>query len=205
VAVDRITEAAARARVRWLTLYAFSTENWQRPRREVSLLWRLLVRDLKRRASKCLREGIRLTSIGRRDRIPPIALRELERVEEVTAHCERMTLCLALDYGGMWDLTQFGERIRELDRAGALGDAPLDPSRLAELLPSGKVPPVDLLLRTGGDQRISNFLPVQLTYAELMFEDKLWPDYDEADLLAAFDRFAGKDRRFGRIEEKVQS
>ena len=201
-ALDRVTEAAARAGTEWLTLYAFSTENWNRPRREVDMLWRLLVRDLRRRGPKCLREGIRLTSIGRRDRMPPLALRELERVQKMTAHCDRMTLCLALDYGGMWDLAQIAERVRQKVLAGTLADGPIEISSLPELLGSGKVPPVDLLIRTGGDSRVSNFLPWQLSYAELMFVSTLWPDFGEADLLECYEHFSKKERRFGRIVER---
>jgi undecaprenyl diphosphate synthase len=200
-AVDRISEEAARLGVEHLTLYAFSTENWQRPKKEVSTLWKLLVRDLRRRGPKCLRNGIRLTFIGRTDRMPPSALAELERVAEQTRHCDRMALCLALDYGGRWDLCTMVERVRELERLGELPPGPLRAEDLGRLLPSGQVPPVDLLIRTGGESRISNFLPWQLTYAELLFVPKLWPDFDEQDLGDALETYARKHRRFGRIEE----
>jgi undecaprenyl diphosphate synthase len=203
VAVDRVTEAAARLGVKSLALYAFSTENWQRPRAEVDTLWKLLVRDLKRRGPKCLKQSIRLTAIGRRDRMPEVALRELERVERETEHCARMTLCLALDYGGWWDLCELAERIRRGARDGSLGDEPFDPERLHRLLPSATVPPVDLLIRTGGESRVSNFLPWQLTYAEFLFTPTLWPDFDDAGLEAAFREFSRRQRRFGRVDAQA--
>jgi undecaprenyl diphosphate synthase len=205
VAVDRVTEAAARLGVEHLTLYAFSTENWQRPSSEVRTLWKLLVRDLKRRGPKCLKQGIRLTSIGRRDRMPEEVVRELERVQRETARCTRMTLCLALDYGGMWDLTDLLERVRRGALDGSLGDETIDEERLRALLPSAAVPPVDLLIRTGGESRVSNFLPVQLTYAELLFLPILWPEFDEAGLEAACREFARRRRRFGQVNDATEA
>jgi len=200
LAVDRVTEAAARIGVKTLTLYAFSTENWQRPMEEVATLWKLLVRDLKRRGPKCLKQGIRLIAIGRRDRMPETAARELERVEAETAGGTRMTLCLALDYGGWWELCELAERIRRGERDGSLESGPFDAARLREMLPSRVVPPVDLLIRTGGESRVSNFLPFQLTYAELLFVPTLWPDFDDAGLSEACSEFSRRKRRFGRVE-----
>src|SRR5688572_13793485 len=202
-AVDRVTEEAARLGVESLTLYAFSTENWQRPRQEVDTLWKLLVRDLKRRGPKCIKQGIRLRAIGRRDRMPDVAVRELERVERETAGGTRMTLCLALDYGGWWDFCELAERIRRGVRDGSIDGEPFDPERLRELLPSGIVPPVDLLIRTGGESRVSNFLPWQITYAELLFLPMLWPDFDETALADAFREFSRRKRRFGRLDPRA--
>jgi len=206
IAVDRVTEAAARAGVRNLTLYAFSTENWQRPQAEVDTLWKLLVRDLKRRGPKCLKQGIRLRAIGRRDRMSEVARSELERVERDTAHCTRMTLCLALDYGGQWDLCELAERIRRGTRDGSLDPGPVTPATLQRLLPSAAVvPPVDLLIRTGGEARISNYLPWQLAYAELLFVPALWPEFDEDGLQEAFREFGRRRRRFGRVDDATEA
>jgi len=205
VAVDRVTEAAARIGIESLTLYAFSTENWQRPQTEVDTLWKLLVRDLKRRGPKCLKQGIRLTSIGRRDRMPPLAASELDRVERETAGGTRMQLCLALDYGGWWDLTEMAERVRHAAADGTLPAGPLTPEALQKLLPSVIVPPVDLLIRTGGEARVSNFLPWQLSYAELLFLPALWPEFDEAGLVAACREFARRKRRFGRVDAATEA
>src|SRR5262249_57751304 len=132
---------------------------WQCPEDEVDTLWKLLVRDLKRRGPKCLKQDIRLVSIGRRDRMPDVAVKELERVERETAHCRRMTLCLALDYGGQWDVCELAERIRSGARDGSLGAAPFTAEALQRLLPSPIVPPGDLLIRTRGQARGSNLLP----------------------------------------------
>ncbi len=205
IAVDRVTEAAARLGIESLTLYAFSTENWQRPQHEVDTLWKLLVRDLKRRGPKCLKQGIRLTSIGRRDRMPPLAARELDRVERETSGGTRMQLCLALDYGGWWDLTEMAERVRRAAVDGTLPAGPLTPEALQRLLPSVIVPPVDLLIRTGGEARVSNFLPWQLSYAELLFLPTLWPEFDEAGLEAACREFARRKRRFGRVDAGTEA
>jgi len=204
-AVDRVTEAATRLGVQHLTLYAFSTENWQRPSQEVSMLWRLLVRDLRRRGPKCQREGIRLSSIGRTDRMPARALAELRRVEAETAGGRNMTLCLALDYGGEWDVREALKRACREGREGRLTEDGIDERCLSTFLASGSVPPVDLLIRTGGDSRISNFLPWQLSYAELLFVPKLWPDFGAADLEEACRVFASKQRRFGTIVEAASA
>ena len=205
IAVDRVTEAATRLGIESLTLYAFSTENWQRPQKEVDTLWKLLVRDLKRRGPKCLKQGIRLSSIGRRDRMPETARVEIDRVTQETSCGTRMSLCLALDYGGWWDLTELAERVRRAVRDGSLPDAPITEVQLQRLLPSAAVPPVDLLIRTGGEARISNFLPWQLAYAELLFLPALWPDFDEAGLEAACREFARRRRRFGRVDERTEA
>ena len=205
IAVDRVTEAATRLGIESLTLYAFSTENWQRPQKEVDTLWKLLVRDLKRRGPKCLKQGIRLTSIGRRDRMPDSARAELDRVTRETGHGTRMSLCLALDYGGWWDLTELAERIRRGARDGSLPEAPFTPEQLQRLLPSAAVPPVDLLIRTGGEARVSNFLPWQLAYAELLFLPTVWPDFDEAGLETACREFARRRRRFGRVDDQTEA
>ncbi|MBM4014747.1 MAG: di-trans,poly-cis-decaprenylcistransferase, partial [Planctomycetes bacterium] len=205
LAVDRVTEEAARLGIESLTLYAFSSENWQRPQGEVDALWKLLVRDLKRRGPKCVKQGIRLISIGRRDRMPPTASAELDRVMHETAGGKRMQLCLALDYGGWWDLGELAERVRQGERAGTLPAGPLTRETLERLLPSAAVPPVDLLIRTGGEARISNFLPWQLAYAELLFLPTLWPEFDAAGLAAACAEFARRSRRFGRVEASPEA
>ncbi|MSR47906.1 MAG: di-trans,poly-cis-decaprenylcistransferase [Planctomycetes bacterium] len=205
IAVDRVTEAAARLGIESLTLYAFSTENWQRPAHEVETLWKLLVRDLKRRGPKLLKQGIRLTTIGRRDRMPAAAVSEIDRVQRETAGGTKMQLCLALDYGGWWDLTEMAERVRRGERDGTLPPGPLTPESLERLLPSAIVPPVDLLIRTGGEARISNYLPWQLAYAELVFLPVLWPDFDDDGLTTACREFSHRRRRFGRVDEQAEA
>jgi undecaprenyl diphosphate synthase len=137
--------------------------------------------------------------------MPDGAVKELERVERETGHCRRMTLCLALDYGGQWDVCELAERIRRGTRDGSLDERPITPESLQRLLPSAIVPPVDLLIRTGGEARVSNFLPWQLTYAELLFLPVLWPEFDEAALDAAFQEFGRRRRRFGRVDEKTEA
>ena len=198
--VDLVTEACAAAGVKHLALYAFSTENWRRPSDEVQGLWKLLVREIKRRESKLKRNRIRLRSIGGRDRMPPGVREELERVEHATRDGDRMTLWLALDYGGQWDICGLAEEVRRRALAGTLKPGPLNPDDIAELLPSGGLPPVDLLIRTAGELRLSNFLPWQLAYAELHFTPVNWPEFTEKDLDKAFRDFAARERRYGATE-----
>ena len=198
--VDRVTEACAAAGVKHLALYAFSTENWRRPTEEVQGLWKLLVREIKRRESKLKKNRISLRSIGGRDRMPPGVREELERVEQSTSGGDRMTLWLALDYGGQWDICGLAEEVRRRALAGTLKPGPIAPEDVAELLPSGGLPEVDLLIRTAGELRLSNFLPWQLAYAELHFTPVTWPEFSEQDLDKAFRDFASRQRRYGATE-----
>jgi undecaprenyl diphosphate synthase len=197
--VDRITEAAAARGVRHLALYAFSTENWRRPPEEVKGLWRLLLREIKRRESKLIRNGIRLRAVGRRDRMPADVRDQLARVEERTNGGTKMTLWLALDYGGQWDICGLVEEVRRRERAGTLSAPPLSADDVARMLPSGELPPVDLLVRTAGEHRLSNFLPWQLAYSELHFTTVLWPDFGVEDLESAFRDFGMRNRRYGAV------
>jgi undecaprenyl diphosphate synthase len=194
---DRMTEICAARGVRHLALYAFSTENWRRSEEEVFGLWRLLLMEIRRREKKLLKNGIRLRSMGRRDRMPVNVQTELARVEASTMGGNRMTLWLALDYGGMWDIGQLVEEVRRRQRIGELGEEPLTSEQLVALLPSGALPPVDLLIRTAGERRLSNFLPWQLAYSELHFTEVLWPDFGEEHLDAALADFAARERRYG--------
>lgn len=195
--VDRVTEYCAERGVRHLALYAFSTENWRRPTEEVTGLWFLLLREIRRRESKLKKNRIRLRGLGRRDRMPPEVEKELARVERSTLDGDRMTLYLCLDYGGQWDICALADEVRRRERAAELPDRPLAPDDIARLLPSGALPEVDLLIRTAGERRLSNFLPWQLAYSELHFTDVLWPEFGEADLERAFLDFAGRERRYG--------
>jgi undecaprenyl diphosphate synthase len=135
--------------------------------------------------------------MGRRDRMPVNVQTELARVEASTMGGNRMTLWLALDYGGMWDIGQLVEEVRRRQRIGELGEEPLTSEQLVALLPSGALPPVDLLIRTAGERRLSNFLPWQLAYSELHFTEVLWPDFGEEHLDAALADFAARERRYG--------
>jgi undecaprenyl diphosphate synthase len=177
-AVRRTVESAPDLGIGALTLYAFSSDNWQRPVAEVSALMALLSRYLQREAPRLAANGVRLQVVGRRDRLPPAVLADIDAAEARTASGQRMVLRVAVDYSGR-------DSIR---RALAASDQ------------SGLLPDVDLLIRTGREKRLSDFLLWECAYAELWFTDVLWPDFGVADLRAAVDDFRGRNRRFGAID-----
>ena len=197
-AVNTIVEAAARRRVGTLTLYAFSAANWQRPALEVSGLFALFKRYLQTQTSRCLDHSIRLNVIGRRDRLSRDLLSLIESSEQATAHCTGMRLRIAVDYSAQDSLVEVCRRVQssdDFDRSSFV-------ERLAEVnhatLPA---PEVDLLIRTGGEKRLSDFLLWECAYAELHFVDCLWPDFDERALDEALEEYVRRDRRFGGIDE----
>ncbi len=195
-AVDTVVTEAARSGVDTLTLYAFSAANWERPVGEVRALFTLLRRYLLTQTRRCLEHSIRINVIGRRDRIAPGLLRVIEHSERVTAHGSGMRLRIAVDYSAQHALIETCRRLQ--------GQGAIDSSRFAVQLAAvdhaiGPAPAVDLLIRTGGEQRLSDFLLWECAYAELYFLDCLWPDFDAAAFAAALVEFARRDRRFGRI------
>jgi undecaprenyl diphosphate synthase len=196
-AVNRIVEAAARRRVGTLTLYAFSAANWQRPRDEVSGLFALFRHHLQTQTRRCLEQSIRINVVGRRDRLGAELLELIERSERATAHCTGMRLRIAVDYSAQHSLIEACRRLRSEDD--------IDRSRFAETLAAVDhvalpAPEVDLLIRTGGEKRLSDFLLWECAYAELHFVDCLWPDFDERALDDALQEYARRDRRFGAID-----
>ena len=195
-AVDRIVTAAASKGVDVLTLYAFSQANWQRPLPEVRGLFRLFRSYLKEQTSRCVEQSIRLNVIGRRDRLDPRLLSLIQESEHATAHCDRMILRIAVDYSAQWSLMQVCHSFRV--------PVAIDQQRFARQLASVDhaipISEVDLLIRTGGEQRMSDFLLWECAYAELLFVSRLWPDFDEEDFDAALAEFSRRDRRFGSID-----
>jgi undecaprenyl diphosphate synthase len=189
-AVERATEAAPALGVTDLTLYAFSSDNWRRPQLEVETLMRLFEEHLVRQGPRCRKERIALRVIGRRDRLRAGLVRAIERTERLTAGGDRMTLRLAVDYSARWSLAHAAGSD---DVAAALARVNHDPTPM---------PDVDLLIRTGREQRLSDFLLWECSYAELCFLDTLWPDFTGRDLAEAVDVFRRRSRRFGAIEEK---
>lgn len=195
--VNTIVEAAARRRVGTLTLYAFSAANWQRPQGEVSGLFGLFKRHLQTQTRRCLEQSIRLNVIGRRDRLSPDLRELIEHSEQTTAHCTGMRLRIAVDYSAQHSLVEACRRLRSEDG--------VDRSRFVERLAevdnvSLPAPEVDLLIRTGGEKRLSDFLLWECAYAELHFVECLWPDFDERTFDEALQEYARRDRRFGAIE-----
>jgi undecaprenyl diphosphate synthase len=194
--VRETTEVCARLGVRYLTLYAFSKENWKRPRPEVVRLWGLLREYLKQDAQLLRENNLRLKVIGDRDGIPRLALKELERVERATEANTRMTLVLALNYGGRAEIL---EAVRRILRQGATRPANLDEARFASFLDTKDIPDPDLLIRTSGELRVSNFLLWQIAYTEIWITPVLWPDFRRQDLLRAVVDYQKRERRFGDV------
>jgi undecaprenyl diphosphate synthase len=196
-AVRRAVEAAPSLGIRTLTLYAFSSDNWRRPPAEVSALMRLFLQYLRKEAAECAANGVRINVIGRRDRLPAEVRRAIEEAEAATAGGRRLDLRIAVDYSS---------RDAILRAAAQLGDGEVSRERFAELLANAMhsaapTREVDLLVRTGGEQRLSDFLLWENAYAELYFTDRMWPEFDAADLEAAVAEFHSRERRFGAVPQ----
>ncbi|WP_035055343.1 polyprenyl diphosphate synthase [Andreprevotia chitinilytica] len=187
--------------VEFLTVFAFSNENWRRPADEVSFLMGLFLQVLAGEIERMHEKQIRLQIIGNRSRFAPELLKLINDGEQKTAANTGLTLSIAVDYGGRWDVIQATQRMLA-DRPELI--AGFEETDLAPYLAMAYAPEPDLFIRTGGEQRISNFLLWQLAYTELYFTDMLWPDFDRAALQTAVDWFRGRERRFGRISEQVQ-
>src|SRR5690606_21655702 len=195
--VRRIVEAAVASHVSVLTLYAFSADNWLRPRREVSALMKLMKRYLISERVRCLQNGVRVNVIGRRDRLAPELVRSIEDLEQITAGGEKLLLRLAVDYSARHSLLEAARHPGRLDTFEELEQ------RLTAANHSVPgVPNVDLMIRTGGEQRLSDFLLWESAYAELIFADTYWPDYTEQDFHTALEEFARRDRRFGQLSQR---
>jgi undecaprenyl diphosphate synthase len=195
-AVRRTVEEARRLGVRTLTLYAFSSDNWRRPATEVLTLMGLFERFLRSEVPRCVANGIRLLVIGRRDRLPLPLRQAIALAERATASGRAMDLRVAVDYSARDSI------VRAAERAGERGS--LTQARFSRLIAAvthapGAAPDVDLLIRTGGELRLSDFLLWECAYAELIFTDRMWPDFDANDLVAALDEFRGRQRRFGGL------
>ncbi len=195
--VREIVSACESRGIRYLTLFAFSSENWGRPRAEVRALLALLSRYLRNEVAKLISDGVRLRVIGRRDRFSPRLQRLIAKAEAATAAGDRATLTLALDYGGRWDVAEVTRSIARDVAAGRLDPDAIDEDAIAARLATADLPDPDLCIRTAGETRISNFLLWQFAYAEFWFTEVLWPDFDETVLDLALADYAVRERRFG--------
>lgn len=202
-AVRETVEEAAELGVRYLTLYAFSTENWNRPALEVMALMQLLVHTIRQETATLLKNSIRLESIGDISTLPKSCQRELAEAKELTKAGTRMTLVLALSYSGRWDLTQAAQRMAADVASGQLLPANVTEATVASYLSTAKIPDPELLIRTSGEQRISNFLLWQLAYTELYITDLLWPDFRKQHFQEAIRAYQRRERRFGKTSEQV--
>jgi undecaprenyl diphosphate synthase len=196
-AARKVLRAAGEAGVECLTLYAFSSENWRRPKDEINDLMGLLRFYITRELDALHREGIRLKILGDHNAFQADVAKLVDRAVERTAGNRRMTLAIALNYGSRAELTEAARIIARRVEAGEIRSADVDEAMVDASLDTAELPPLDLLIRTSGEQRLSNFLLWQAAYAELLFVDTLWPDFDSDALRAALDDYAGRERRFG--------
>ncbi|MEW6292973.1 MAG: polyprenyl diphosphate synthase [Pseudomonadota bacterium] len=198
--VRQVVKACIERGIEYLTLFAFSSENWRRPPEEVSFLMNLFVTALEREVGRLHSNGVRLRVVGDLAAFEPRLIDLIRRGENLTAENKKLTLTVAANYGGRWDLMQAfnGLALAYPEKAGNYTEADLEP-----FLSMSYAPEPDLFIRTGGEQRISNFLLWQLAYCELYFTQKFWPDFDEAMLEEAIDSFRMRERRFGRTSEQL--
>ncbi len=200
---QEIIKASGEAGVKYLTLFVFSSENWQRPKGEVSALMGLLVRSLRSEIQDLADNGVRLKFLGEKDGFSKEIYQQIRQAEQLTSANDKLFLNIAANYGGKWDILQAVKKIiREVQR-GSLEVEDINETALKEKLSTENMPAPDLFVRTGGERRISNFLLWQLAYTELYFCDVLWPDFNSRELAKAFESYRVRQRRFGRTQEQV--
>ena len=197
--VRSVLRTAARLGVKYLTLYAFSIENWKRPQDEVDTLMKYLARYLKSEQREMNDNNVKLQAIGQTSRLPKFVRDQLEATRESLSQNTGTTLTLALSYGGRTELVDAVRGIAEKARDGEIDPAKISEQTISGHLYTSDMPDPDLLIRTSGEMRVSNFLLWQISYAELMVTDRLWPDFGEPEFCAAMEEFAGRNRRFGKV------
>lgn len=202
--VRKITEAASEIGIKYLTLYTFSTENWNRPQEEVDALMNLIVIAIERETADLIKNNVRLTMIGDFGRMPDFARRRLSKCMDDTAHCTGLTLVLALSYSSRWEITEAVRNIAAKVQAGSLDPDDITDDTISRNLSTADMPDPDLLIRTGGDFRVSNFLLWQIAYSEIYVTSTYWPDFTKDDFLDALGQFQSRERRFGLTSDQVQ-
>lgn len=201
--VRRITEEASKLGVKFLTLYTFSTENWNRPKEEVDALMTLIVTAIERETPDLIKNNVRLTSIGDLSRMPDFAAERLRACMRRTSACNGLTLVLALSYSARWEIIEAARSLVADAAEGKVKPEDVDDALFASRLSTAGMPDPDLLIRTGGDKRISNFLLYQIAYTEIIITPTYWPDYSRADFRADIAEFGRRQRRFGLTGEQV--
>lgn len=202
--VRQITEAASELGVKYLTLYTFSTENWNRPQDEVDALMHLIVIAIERETPDLIKNNVRLTMIGDFSRMPAEAYERLCQCGRDTAHCTGLTLCLALSYSARWEITEACRQIAQKIADGQLAVNDICDNTISTHLTTNKFPDPDLLIRTGGEMRISNFMLWQIAYSEIYVTDTYWPDFSKECFYQAIIDFQSRERRFGKTSEQVK-
>ena len=203
-AVRETTEAAAELGIEYLTLYAFSTENWNRPRLEVNALMSLLVETLRNEINTLNENNIRLQAIGDLEKLPPKTHKALLEGIQNTQHNQRMTLVLALNYSAKWDILEATRKISDLVKAGQIDAEYINEELFSASLSTHGIPDPELLIRTSGESRLSNFLLWQIAYSELYFTDIFWPEFNKDAFYEAIINFQNRERRFGKTSEQIR-
>jgi undecaprenyl diphosphate synthase len=203
-AVREVTEAAAELGISYLTLYAFSTENWNRPKMEVDALMSLLVSTISSETKTLMDNNVRLNTIGCRENLPDNVLKKLEKCINDTSQNSGLTLTLALSYSARWEIVEATRKIATQIQEGKLTPDAINDSIFTQALSTYNLPDPELMIRTSGELRISNFLLWQIAYAELYFSDVLWPDYRKNDFYEALIDFQNRERRFGKTSEQIK-
>lgn len=202
-AVKDVIEGAAEAGVKFVTLYTFSTENWKRPQYEVEALMELLVDSIHKETGTLLEKGIKLLAIGDLDALPQNCKDQLKETLDSTAGCDKMTIVLALSYSARWEILNATKKIAEKIKSGELNVEDISEEVFNNALCTANIPDPELLIRTSGELRISNYLLWQIAYSELYFSPKLWPDFTREDLYEAIIDYQQRERRFGFISEQL--
>lgn len=203
--VREIVEAAAEVGVKYLTLYAFSTENWNRPKEEVDALMELLVATISMETPQLNKNGVKLEAIGNLKSLPQGCLDELQQSIETTKNNTRLTLVLALSYSSKWEIMEAVKQIAAEVKEGKTQISAVDENSIAQHLCTKKYPDPELMIRTSGEHRISNFLLWQLAYAEFYFTDTLWPDFRKKEFFEAIRSYQSRERRFGKTSEQIKN
>ena len=203
--VRQITEIASEVGVGFLTLYTFSTENWNRPQEEVDALMNLIVVSIEQRTPDLIKNNVRLTTIGNMERMPEFAANRLRKCMEDTGHCTGLVLCLALSYSSRWEIVEACREMASKCASGVMAPEDIDDEMFSRHLATRDMPDPDLLIRTGGDLRVSNYLLWQIAYSELYFTPKYWPDFTKEDFVDAIADFQARERRYGKTSEQVNN
>lgn len=201
--VRRITEIASEIGVKYLTLYTFSTENWNRPQEEVDALMNLIVVAIERETPDLIKNNVRLTMIGDIARMPEFAANRLKKCMDDTSHCNGLTLILALSYSSRWEILEACKSIASQVKNGEITTEEITDELFSQNLATQNIPDPDLLIRTAGDYRISNYLLWQIAYSELYFTQTFWPDFSKDDFCSAIIEYQTRERRFGKTSEQV--
>lgn len=205
ISVRECVEGCAEIGIQYLTLYAFSTENWNRPESEVNGLMELLVTTIRKEAESLNKNGVRLKVIGDMSSLPPACIDELQEAIALTSHNEKLTLVLALSYSAKWELVNAVKAIAQEAMKGNIGLEHIDENTISAHLSTSGIPDPELMIRTSGEHRISNFLLYQLAYAELYFTHTHWPDFRKENLYEAILNYQNRERRFGKISEQLRT